>query len=194
MLKSLTIKNRMYLIIGLILILFAIMAWFSYQNNFKVGDLAMVDTEKAMLDGQKEKLQVATNSIALAVGEIIKKIDDEQEKINVIRQAVENIRFESDKSGYFFVYKETTVLALPPKKSLVGKDLKDAESKGVFFVRELRDAAKKGGGFVQYIFAKPNAGDVMKLGYAEMIPGTEFWIGTGVYLDNIDAYKADMKD
>jgi methyl-accepting chemotaxis protein len=52
--------------------------------------------------------------------------------------------------------------------------------------------AKSGGGFYQYVWPKPGAGDTPKLGYAEMIPGTQMWIGTGVYLDNIDAYKAQM--
>jgi hypothetical protein len=27
-----------------------------------------------------------------------------------------------------------------------------------------------------------------------MIPGTNMWIGTGVYIDNIDAYKAQMAE
>jgi methyl-accepting chemotaxis protein len=50
--------------------------------------------------------------------------------------------------------------------------------------------ARAGGGFVKYIWPKPGAGDTRKLTYAEMIPGTQMWIGTGVYLDNIEAYKA----
>ncbi len=56
-----------------------------------------------------------------------------------------------------------------------------------------RDVAQSGGGFIEYIWPKPGAGDTPKLGYAEMIPGTNFWIGTGVYLDNIDAYTASME-
>ena len=147
-----------------------------------------------MIENQKEKIKVATHSIALAIGKSIEKIDDEQSKIELIRSAVDDIRFEQDKSGYFFVYQNTTNVALPPKKELQGKDLKNVkDANDVFLVKELRDLSKKGGGFLTWIWPKPGAGDVSKLGYAEMIPGTNFWIGTGVYLDNIEAYTSGMK-
>nr|WP_319495014.1 methyl-accepting chemotaxis protein [uncultured Desulfobacter sp.] len=106
---------------------------------------------------------------------------------------IDDIRFEEDKSGYFFIYQETTNVALPPKKEIQGKDLKNTkDANGVYLVKELRALSKKGGGFLTWIWPKPGAGDVPKLGYAEMIPGTNFWIGTGVYLDNIDAYQQRM--
>ena len=60
---------------------------------------------------------------------------------------------------------------------------------GVQVIRELRDAATGGGGFVNYVWPKPGAGEQPKVSYAEMIPGTRMWIGTGVYLDNIAAYQ-----
>ena len=100
---------------------------------------------------------------------------------------------KSDKSGYFLVYDGTTNVALPPKKELQGKDLAGLKDKNnVMIVQEMRDKAKSGGGFVYYIWSKPGAGDTRKLTYAEMIPGTSMWIGTGVYLDNIDAYQVRM--
>ncbi len=61
--------------------------------------------------------------------------------------------------------------------------------KRCFFVRELARSAQNGGGFVQYIFDKPGKGLQPKLAYATMIPGTDMWIGTGVYIDNIEAAK-----
>ena len=195
MLNKLLVKHRMYLIIGLVFVLFVLMSWFANQNSIKVGELAIKDTQAVMLEGQKAKLKVATHSVALSIGGLIESIDDPDEKIAAIRKAVDQIRFESDKSGYYFVYTDTTCVALPPKKSLQGKDLGGLKSKkGIFLVKELRDAAKKGGGFVIYDWPKPPGDDqVDKLGYAEMIPGTDFWIGTGVYLDNIEAYKRQME-
>ena len=191
MLNRFSIKGRMYLIIVSILVLFLIMIWFAVDSSNRARDLAIEKTGRTMLEDQKDKLKVATHSIALAIGRSIEKIQDEQEKINAIRLEVDDIRFEEDKSGYYFVYRDTTNIALPPKKELQGKDLKDtADKNGVFFVRELRDQAKKGGGFVNFVFPKPGAGDTPKLGYAEMIPGTDFWIGTGVYIDNIETTKA----
>ncbi|MBK7769659.1 MAG: cache domain-containing protein [bacterium] len=79
------------------------------------------------------------------------------------------------------------------KKDNEGKDLASVVDKnGVKVIESLRDQAMRGGGFVNYVWPKPGAGDQPKVSYAEMIPGTQMWIGTGVYLDNIGAYQAQM--
>jgi methyl-accepting chemotaxis protein len=129
----------------------------------------------------------------MMLGTAIKDVTDKEQAVAVIRNLVDQIRYESDKSGYFLVYDGTVNVALPPKKELQGKDLAGIKDKnGVMIVQEMRDKARAGGGFVNYIWAKPGAGDTRKLTYAEMIPGTQMWIGTGVYLDNIEAYKDQM--
>jgi methyl-accepting chemotaxis protein len=195
MLNRFSVKGRMYLIIIAILALFFVMVFFAIQNGNRVRDMGIVKTGEVMLADQKAKLQVASHSLALAAGHAIEGVDALEERIDIIRKLIDDIRFESDKSGYFFVYNNTTNVALPSNKSLQGKDLGDLKDKnGVYLVRELRDKANRGGGFVEYIWPKPNAGDVPKLSYAEMIPGTEMWIGTGVYLDNIASYEALMKE
>ncbi|MCM2284000.1 MAG: methyl-accepting chemotaxis protein [Desulfobacula sp.] len=190
MLNRFSIKGRMYLIIVSTLVLFLIMIWFAFDGSRRARDLAIQETGRVMLEDQKDKIRVATHSIALAIGRSIEKIQDEEEKINAIRLGVDDIRFEEDKSGYYFVYRDTTNIALPPKKELQGKDLQDMKDKNnVYLVKELRDQAKKGGGFVSYVWPKPGTVDTPKLSYAEMIPGTDFWIGTGVYIDNIETTK-----
>jgi len=194
MLNRLSIKQRMFLIIGLFFVLFIGMVWFSINGSNNVRDISISNVAMIMLEDQKDKLKVATHSTALAVGASIKALGDDQKKIEAIRLAIDKIRFEEDKSGYYFVYQNTTNVALPAKKELQGKDLKGLKDKNnVYLVKDMRDKARAGGGFVQYTWPKPGAGDVPKLSYAEMIPGTDFWIGTGVYLDNIEAYKATME-
>jgi methyl-accepting chemotaxis protein len=193
MLSKFSVKGRMYLIIVSILVLFLLMIFFTIQNGNKVRDLVLQEVTVVMLDDQKAKIQIASHTAALTVGHALEGVSDKGEQIDIIRKLLDDIRFEEDKSGYFFVYEGTTCVALPPKKSLHGKDLKDLKDKnGIYLVRGLRDVAKSGGGFLEYIWPKPGAGDTPKLGYAETIPGTQMWIGTGVYLDNIDAYKAKM--
>nr|WP_321396344.1 methyl-accepting chemotaxis protein [uncultured Desulfobacter sp.] len=194
MLKALSIKQRMLLIIAMFFLLFICMVWFSINGSNHVKDISLTAVDEIMLEDQKDKLKVATNTIGVAIGQIIKDIKSQQEQIETIRQAIDGIRFEKDKSGYFFVYTETTCVCLPPKKELQGKDLKDLKDKNnVYVIKGLRDVAKAGGGYIEYIWPKSGAGDTPKLSYAEMIPGTNFWIGTGVYLDNIDEYTAAME-
>jgi len=185
----------MYLIIVAILVLFLLMIFFAIQNGNKVRDLGLQEVSSVMLEDQKAKIQVAGHTAALTLGHAIDGISDKKEQVTIIRKLIDDIRFEEDKSGYFFVYDGTTNVALPPKKSLQGKDLKDLKDKnGVYIVSGMKEAAASGKGFIEYIWPKPGAGDTPKLSYAETIPGTTMWVGTGVYLDNIDAYKAQMTE
>ncbi|KHK03785.1 methyl-accepting chemotaxis protein [Desulfovibrio sp. TomC] len=147
-----------------------------------------------MLDGERLKLAVASNAMAEAIAAAIKTETSAEKRLETIRAMVDTFRFEDDKSGYFFVYKDTVNVALPPNKANQGKDLGDLKDKNnVYFVRELHQKAKAGGGFIEYIFPKPGQGDQPKLAYAAMIPGTDLWIGTGIYIDNVDRAKAAIR-
>jgi len=167
--------------------------------GFRMGLQQVLDhnvqaAQELMLRGEKDRLAVAANSMAMAIGEAIKEEKDARKRVEIIRNMVDPIRFEQDKSGYYFVYENTTNVALPPKKETQGKDLGQTQDKnGVYFVRELYQKASAGGGFVEYVFPKPNQGDQPKLAYATMIPGTQMWIGTGVYIDNVEKEKAAIR-
>ena len=195
MLKRLSVKGRMYIINIAILLLFVTLVLFAVKNTNGVKTLSIQKTREVMLEDQKAKIKVATHTAAIMVSEAIDGITDKNEQITMIRKLNDKIRFETDKSGYFFVYDGTVNVSLPPKKDAQGKDLGSIQDKnGVKLVQILRDKSKQGGGFLEYIWPKPGAGDQPKLSYAEMIPGTAMWIGTGVYIDNITAYEQHMAD
>lgn len=190
MLNRFSIKGRMYLIIVSILVLFLIMIWFAVDSSNRARDLAIEKTEQTMLENQKDKLKVATHSMAVAISNLLKGVDTEEEKIQIMRKMIDGIRFEADQSGYFFVSHGMTMIA-HMNQSLLGKDLKDLKDKnGVYLSRSLLEQAEKGGGFVSYIWDKPGKGDTSKISYAQMVPGTDYFICTGVYIDNIEATKA----
>lgn len=174
-----------FLFAGAILIIF-------YFSVHRMKDKSINYTEEVMLQEERKKLQVGVHSMAYALKDPIKGMSREN-KIAYIRNTVDDIWFEKDSSGYYFVYSGTVNIALPPKKDMHGQDLGDTEDEnGVRYVKRLYEAASEGGGFVRYIFPKPGMGLTPKLGYAEMIPGTDIWIGTGVYIDNIEATKASI--
>ena len=138
--------------------------YFAVQNGNKARDMGIAKTGEVMLADQKAKIQVSSHSMAVTIGHAIANVSDNNEKVEVIRKLVDDIRFEDDKSGYYFVYENTTCVALPPKKAVQGKDMSDTKDKnGVYLIKELRDAAQKGGGFVTYNWPKPGAGDVDKI-------------------------------
>lgn len=156
-----------------------------YLAIMDLRDFTVHRVASTMLDGHKDKIRVATHSMAVSMGAAIRGLSDTQ-AIDKLCELTADVRFEDDASGYFFVYDQTIAVSVPAKRSNEGKDLVDTQDRdGVYFVRELAKQAAAGGGFVEYVFAKPDKGDQPKLAYAEMIPGTRFWIGTGVYVDNV---------
>ena len=186
MFLKLSIKMRMGIIIVLVGLMAATMASFSRLTLNTAEHSAVDHVGKLGLEDQKAKIKVATDAIAVALGDLLKNEPTADGQVPLIRRALDSVRFEEDKSGYFFVYRDTVNVVLPTKKELQGQNLGETKDKnGVYYVRELGAAAAAGGGFVHYVFAKPGKGDQPKLSYAAMIPGTEMWIGTGVYIDNV---------
>ncbi|MBI9110595.1 methyl-accepting chemotaxis protein [Maridesulfovibrio ferrireducens] len=191
MFKNLSIGSRFFFLLAL-MVLFLIVTGVLFLGAIRdITAYGVSETEKVMLADQKDKIHVATKSMALSIGEELKAITGEDAKLKFIRNALDPIRYEKDNSGYFFVYKGTVNMVMPTKKSLQGQDLGGLkDDKGLLFVQELDNVAHDGGGFVTYDFDKPGAGIQPKVSYAQMIPGTDMWIGTGVYIDNIDREKA----
>ena len=67
----------------------------------------------------EQKIKLATDSMAASLGELVKGLP-ENEQIKIIDNAIDKFRFEEDKSGYFFVYKEHVPVAHPTRKDLIG--------------------------------------------------------------------------
>ncbi|WP_291442868.1 methyl-accepting chemotaxis protein [Desulfovibrio sp.] len=137
--------------------------------------------------GLKSVVDVAAQDLA----DRLKGVSDPKEQYALIEKYTDYQRFFPNDEGYLFTYKtDGTRINVPTNKSQNGKnviDLKDSD--GVYFIRELIEAAKKGGAFVAYRFDKPGAGIQPKLAYTRMIPGTDVIIGTGVYIDSVEAER-----
>lgn len=190
MFKNFSIGARFFFFLAL-MILFLIATGLLFTEAIReITVYSVSETQKVMLADQKSKISVAVNAMAISLSEQIKDLPTEAERVEFIRKSVDPIRFEKDKSGYFFIYKGTASVAMPVNHDLHGKDLGNLkDDNGIYLIRELRDAAKAGGGFVSYVFDKPGHGLQPKISYASPISGTDMWIATGVYLDNIELEK-----
>ncbi|MPV62773.1 chemotaxis protein, partial [Campylobacter hepaticus] len=165
-----------------------------YYNNLQ-GSKKITQTTRFLINKEIDnKLELLTKSMAITLGDLIKNIHDEKEKRNIIATAIENFRFEDDKSGYFSVYKKTLCVAHAVRKDIVGSDLGNAkDSNGIFYVQELYKKALNKGGFVSYKFTKPqNDGSTViadKTSYSYLIPYTnDMWVTTGMYKDTLQSY------
>ncbi len=64
---------------------------------------------------------------------------------------------------------------------------------GIPYIQLLIEAAKRGGGFVQYKWNKPDGkGPVQKIAYAKMLTGGAWWIASGVYLDDVTKVRDEI--
>ena len=198
MVRNYSIGLRITIIISLLaLVIISLLATIVLTAG-SVKDSGIAEAQQVMLEGEQGKIKLGTHTIAQALGKALAGIDDDAEQAKIIGNYINDIRFEADKSGYYFVYRGTVVFVHPVQPKLVGSDLgQTKDANGVYYVSELNKVAQRGGGFVSFIFGKPQAGDGVanapKLAYAEKIPGTDLWISTGIYIDNVDAYKADME-
>jgi signal transduction histidine kinase len=143
-------------------------------------------TGQTDLNAEKQTAQAVVHSAAVGLGGILNNYSNETDRINIIRDYIELVRFYPDQSGYFYVYNFDCVnIAHATQKNLVDQNLYNyQDSRGKYVIRELSAAAKNGGGFVEYYWVKPGTSsqvEQQKIGYVEPIPGTDYFIGTGVY-------------
>ena len=129
-----------------------------------------------------EEMATAVHCLASGLG----ALGNEEDFVGLLRRFIDPIRFLKDSSGYFFVYDtKGVVIAHAADKNLIGKNLYDLQDKtGKYFIRDKIAAAEAGGGFVEYYWPEPKTKEIKKKRvYVEMIPGTNYLIGSGVYFE-----------
>jgi two-component system NarL family sensor kinase len=113
--------------------------------------------------------------------------DDRKHVINLIHEAQ-----YGHPNGYFFMFDmDGTVIAQRIHRGHEGMNrFHEKDVGGKLYVQELIEAAKRGGDFVKYMMEKPGQegkGNFPKIAYAKMLRGNRWWVGSGVYMDTIDA-------
>lgn len=116
--------------------------------------------------------------------------DDEAQRRQALA-VLQNMDFGPD--GYFFVYDmRGNSLMHPREPALVGHNLWSMrDPQGALPIQELIAAAAQGGGYVRYVWHRPSTNQLEpKLGYVVLLPRWGWMIGTGIYLDGVNAALA----
>ena len=164
------------------------------QNNAKNNaQMFVTEYREDAYKGHEEQLSEMMDVVKQTITEIYKAEKAKGESDEKIKEAIlaklNPVRFLGDKSGYFFVYQYDGVnVLMPANKSLEGKNLIDLkDSNGVFIIKGLIEAAKKGGGLVKYDFPKVKDGKPFpKFSYAVPFEPYNWMIGTGMYVDGVE--------
>ncbi len=170
-----------------------------------IGGLLVIETQRleqrqaqvledVLLSAKREELR---SYIALALTSIDNLYgagrDDEAAKEQA-KAILANMNFGDD--GYFYVYdREGLTLVHPRQPELVGQNLWDRrDTEGTYMIRELIARAHEGGGYQRYLWPKPSTGRIeRKLGYSVELPRWGWMLGTGIYLDDVDAAAARLR-
>jgi methyl-accepting chemotaxis protein len=161
------------------------------------GILAGYLMQREMLDARIEQtksiVEMAKNMAAgfkkqIDAGEITK----EQARAEFGKRG--NAMTYDNGNGYLFgtTYEGITVLAPNPQQ--IGQNRMDVVTNGRRLSVELMEGVKKNGEILLYYeYMKPGTEKpIRKLGYAVAAPGLDMYVGTGAYLDDLDAKMAPI--
>uniref|UniRef100_UPI004047AF52 methyl-accepting chemotaxis protein n=1 Tax=Shewanella baltica TaxID=62322 RepID=UPI004047AF52 len=188
--SNFSLRNKLLLLslFPLILTLCILMTVSYYVEQSALAD--EVTTFRTKLIGERKTQIKEATEIAAGIVQYQLSL---KENGNV-NQALRDIRFGS--SGYFFIYDsqgKNLFHAVMP--NLEGQNkINMTDPRGTKIIVGLLDAAKRGDGNFSFYFQKPNTNEqIEKIGYSMMIPGTDWMLGTGAYIDDIDAVVEDYR-
>jgi two-component system NarL family sensor kinase len=177
-----------------LLLAIAVIGWLLVVETEQLQQQQSKVLEDVLLSTKRDELR---NYIALALTSIDHLYGagrDDQAAKEQAKAILSSMNFGDD--GYFYVYAEDGLnLVHPRQPELIGTNLwnmQDAD--GTYVIRELIARAKEGGGFQRYLWPKPSTSRVeRKLGYSVELPRWGWMLGTGIYLDDVDAAAARLR-
>ena len=194
-----SMKTRLTVILVGVSVLTTLCVGGFFINNIVQDNKAQLinyrqDQERAI----EEKLRSETELAVSVIHETYKKqqaglLTEEQARTEAAAQ-VREMRY-NDGKGYFWIdtYEGVNV-ALLGRKEAEGKSRIDAvDTEGRHFIQEmLANGRQAGGGFTDLLFAKPGETTPLpKRNYTVAFEPYQWVLGTGVWIDEIDALVAD---
>ena len=169
------------------------------KNDLQLVLQAIEDQYQDLVYHNRTVLEMRKEAMKDISGVVISAIDGFYERFSkgllseheAKQQALERVRtFRYGRNDYFFVYDKDYTAISHPDPVFMGKKLKGyRDAKGLLVVQELMKASRQqGGGFVPYSWKRlRNEEPSTKLGYAIFYPRWQWMIGTGLYIDDLDA-------
>ena len=152
----------------------------------------------------KYELEIeSTTEVALTLLQAINDLPDlsDEERLELSRSMIVPLRFGTD--GYYYVYELGTGVNLihGANQDLHGRNLWNLERDGAFIIQDLDRVANEGTLFHEWDWPRPGFPDDQvfpKLGSSVVVPGTNQWLGTGVYIaeieNEVNAFKAKFDE
>ncbi|MFC3852929.1 methyl-accepting chemotaxis protein [Salinispirillum marinum] len=194
-----TIKARILVLALVPLVLLAILLTsYNLRQSQTIGQTAVTDFAAQMEADRRNELR---NYLSLAFSSIQHLVDRPDANTNPevqeeAKRILSQLRFDdAGDVGYMFVYDRNGVnVAHGVNPALVGRDLINFQDpNGVYLIQELLAAAQRGGDFVAYAWSNSDAEVGPKLGYARMLEQWGWMIGTGFWVEGLQAQIATIE-
>jgi methyl-accepting chemotaxis protein len=171
-----------------------------YTTN-QAKEIGLDAVKTSMLSGHRSKLRALVESQTNQISMMVTEYPDEEQLLKAVRKMLVHGKFhitedEEKMSGYFFIYGlDGTCLAHPIRPDQNGQSFWDKpDSKGKLYRKDFTKAAQNGGGFVEYYNKKPGTDEhILKLSYVAPVEGKPWYVGCGVYIDDVQAQQANAK-
>ncbi|WP_282268590.1 methyl-accepting chemotaxis protein [Stenotrophomonas sp. PS02298] len=180
--SNISVRRKLNLLTALIVIGVIALSVIAARMQY----LDLYETRKQALRAQVEMSYGVLDHYAKEAENGVMPLQDAQK---YAMAALQKMRSDGD-VNYFNIYSNDYVLLMHPfRADLVGKDMKDFRGEdGVRVYYDQVEAARKGGGYVAYSWAKPGKdGVVGKLAYAGMYTPWNWVVSSGVYMDDLQA-------
>ncbi|WP_146446933.1 methyl-accepting chemotaxis protein [Vibrio cyclitrophicus] len=188
---TLTIKNRLYILSFIPLLLMAIgMMSVTYMKSTELTAQQVESTRSNMMAMKEKELKAYLQMAYSAISPFLDRGATLEEALPTLRT------LEYGESGYIFGYDSKGVrVVVGQSNDGIGKNYYDLQDKqGNYLIRDLIKNAKLGE-FTTYYFPKPGQSVALpKLSYSVFVPQWDLMLGTGFYTDDIDAVIAEMKE
>ncbi|MEZ9184652.1 methyl-accepting chemotaxis protein [Vibrio splendidus] len=188
---TLTIKNRLYILSFIPLLLMAIgMMSVTYMKSTELTAQQVESTRSNMMAMKEKELKAYLQMAYSSISPFLDKGATLEEALPTLRT------LEYGESGYIFGYDSKGVrVVVGQSNDGIGKNYYDLQDKqGNYLIQDLIKNSKLGE-FTTYYFPKPGQSVALpKLSYSVFVPQWDLMLGTGFYTDDIDAVIAEMKE
>jgi two-component system NarL family sensor kinase len=186
-------QKLIFLAIAPLIVALCAIAIFVRQQATSLARQQHATIQQAYLASKQAELEHYIQLASHAIAHLTASGRHDPATLDEAKRILQSLSFGDD--GYFFVYDmQGRNLMHPRQPELVGRDLWDLRDPGgAPTIQNLIAVAKQGGGLVRYSWVKPSTQKpAPKLGYVVAIPDWGWIMGTGLYLDDVEAALAKV--
>jgi len=181
MLRNMTIAPKLGIVVGAALLGLCI-----------AGVLASYLMQQEMLSARTDQEKAIVTVVKNMAGELKRQVDagemTKDQAMVMLRKLGNAMKYDNG-SGYIFATTYDGITQMSPEPSQIGTNRMDVVTNGRKLSQELLEGARaKGEILLNYEYVKPGQDKpIRKMSYAVAVPGFDMYLGTGSYLEDIDA-------